>query len=92
MFIETTSSIPAPEYSVLDLLHKGDFDEAQTQLHRMGDKCLADPGNYALMTAYFDLCACASRYAVLSHIKPIDLPAPETLRSVPAFGGCPDVD
>jgi hypothetical protein len=81
MFIETTTR-QEPQDSILELLHRGDFEEAQEQLNRMGNQCLADPENYSLVSAYFDLCACAALHATLAHTRPVDVPAPDTLRSV----------
>jgi hypothetical protein len=47
---------------ILDLLRKGDFAAAHTELAELGSECVLNPGDYSLQAAYADLQDCVAYY------------------------------
>lgn len=50
------------EPSIIELCRQGDFPEAQRQLEIMGEQCVNEPNNFALCSAYADLCSVFAYY------------------------------
>ena len=51
--------------TIIDLCRAGDFPEAQRRLEELGDACANDRDNFALCSAYADLCAVYAYYMKL---------------------------